>query len=284
MAQVDIVTRTKDRALFLRRCFNDLQQQTFRDFRWIIVNDGGEAAPVAAIAREAKAAGLNADLIALETSRGMEAAGNAGVRAGSSPLIAIHDDDDTWDPRFLARMTEVLKDGRHAGAASWSLECRERVEAGRIVEESRRKSCYRPDAADIAAMAMRNRFPPIAFLFRRSAYEAAGGFDESLEVLGDWDFNLRMLMQGDIAIVREELACYHIRPAGTEGANSVTAQHARHVETTARLRNKYIRKDMESGRFGAGAMMAFAAMIEDAAVRSSYSERLKRLGRKVFRT
>ena len=62
----------------------------------------------------------------------------------------------------------------------------------------------------------------------------------------------------------------------------MTAQHERHVETTARLRNKYIRKDIESGRFGVGAMMAFAGMVDDAAERTSYRQRFERLRRKIF--
>ncbi|WDI32483.1 glycosyltransferase family A protein [Hyphococcus flavus] len=283
MAQVDIVTRTKNRPLFMKRCLADLQKQNFRDFHWIIVNDGGDPKPVEDIVAQAKSAGLDVELLSFTESNGMEAAGNKGARAGNAPFITIHDDDDTWDPRFLSSTFEALKNENYIGAVSWSTECSERVEGEDIVETSRRRSEYCPDAIDLAGLSMRNRFPPIAFLFKRTAYEAAGGFEESLDVLGDWDFNLRMLMLGDFVVIREELARYHIREAGSQNANSVTDQNFRHVQMTANLRNKYIRKDMETGRFGLGSMMASAAMIEDAAARASYSQRFKRLRRQILK-
>ena len=56
-------------------------------------------------------------------------------------------------------------------------------------------------SVDIGAMSIRNQYSPISFLFRRSCYEKISGFDESLPVLGDWDFNLRFLLKYDIGIV-----------------------------------------------------------------------------------
>lgn len=283
VAQVDVITRTKNRPLFLKRCLDDLKAQTFRDFRWIVVNDGGDPAPVEKCAQEAKDAGLETRLISLPNSVGMEAAANRGAEAGEAPLIAIHDDDDTWSVQYLSRMTSVLEDDTVIGAICWSEECREKVQDNAIIESMRRKSDYCPAAIDLALMAAHNRFPPIAFLFRRSAYEKAGKFEETLHVLGDWDFNLRMLQIGDIAVVPELLASYHVRDEGSAGANSITAQHEKHVQTASRLRNKYIRQDMQSGCFGVGSMMAFAAIAEDMAARTSYHQRLERLKRMMFK-
>ena len=38
----------------------------------------------------------------------MEAASNLGVRSSESTYIAIHDDDDLWDPQFLERTVATL--------------------------------------------------------------------------------------------------------------------------------------------------------------------------------
>jgi hypothetical protein len=93
-------------------------------------------------------------------------------------------------------------------------------------------------------LAANNFFPPIAFVFKKSIWERIGGYDESLPVLGDWDFNLRFLIEGNIGVIPRPLVNYHHRdtanPNGTY-ANSVIGGIHRHVEYGAVLRNKYAR-------------------------------------------
>jgi len=274
---VDVVTRTKDRPMFLKRALADLCTQENRKFNWIVVNDGGDPNNVNVIVEEALAKNINVQCIHNKTSAGMEAAGNIGATAGSAPFIAIHDDDDTWDPNFLSSMTTSLSQTDAVGVACWTYEIHEEFDGHKISETSKKSSEFCPDTVDISSLASRNQFPPIAFLFRRSAYEAVGRFNEAYDVLGDWDFNLRLIQYGRIEILREILANYHVRKAGSQNENSIVSGKMRHLENAAALRDEYLRKELATGRFGIGALMAIAAISENTLSRQSFAKRFSRI-------
>ena len=121
------------------------------------------------------------------------------------------------------------------------------LENGRIRTTSR--YAFNPHLKSVYLMEilMVNSFPPISFLYRRTVYNKLGGYEESLPVLGDWDFNIRFLMQADIGVIQEELACYHLRENITDGrdvcGNTTVAGIQKHIRYDAILRNHYFRTD-----------------------------------------
>jgi GT2 family glycosyltransferase len=178
----------------------------------------------------------------------MEAASNSGIRACDSDFILIHDDDDSLEPRYLDRTVSFLEgpgNPSFGGVVSLTNQIVEREAEGGMVEVSR--NLHRPlrHCIQLDEMARINQFAPIALLFRRSAYEIAGPFDESLPVLGDWDFHLRLLFAFDIGVVPERLANYHLRPAAGDGAaaNSLYAGSDKHAKYDSLLRNRYARSE-----------------------------------------
>jgi len=89
-----------------------------------------------------------------------------------------------------------------------------------------------------------NTIPPITLLIRKEAADIIGGFNESLPVLGDWDYNLRLLQLGDIASLNEVLAYYHHRvnaQAGNLYDNSVLAGVQKHWKYNNLYKNALIR-------------------------------------------
>jgi hypothetical protein len=112
----------------------------------------------------------------------------------------------------------------------------------------------------LADLLAQNLFPPVCHVFRRSAYDRAGKFDESFPVLGDWDFNIRLVLEGDIGILRKPLARYHIRPDVRDpvSGNSVHARRNLHREMAARIRNRAVRSAVRSSPQALGLLMALA--------------------------
>jgi len=257
MAKVAVITRTKDRTLMLERARHSVLSQTFRDFVWVVVNDGGERSGVDAVLRDWPLELEPVVCVHHEVNRGMEAASNAGIHASKSDYIVIHDDDDTWHPRFLEETVGYLDspDGLpFAAVLTGTTRVDETMTETSVVE--RHRSPWKPQiggypvgCVQFSDLAVENLFAPIALLIRRSAYEAVGGYDETLPVLGDWDFNLRLLCHGDIAVIPEELANYHHRPSvkGSNYGNSVHAGVNRHVIYDAVVRNRIVRKAMNDG-------------------------------------
>ena len=260
--RVAVITRTRDRPLMLRRAIESVLGQTFADWVHVIVNDGGDPVPVNLLAAEYAAAYRGRlQLLHNPRSTGMQNASNQAIRASSSDFLTIHDDDDSWAPTFLEACVNYLEP-RGAGDPVQGVVANtvwifEEIDVhGRIVERWRTDfpAC---ESLRLAEVAGENRFPPIAFLYRRRVHEAIGYFNELFSVLGDWDFNLRFLMRYDIGVVPERLARWHWRTQGSGSAygNSSTAGLAVHKEMNARLFNHYLRQDLESGRIGLGFLM-----------------------------
>ena len=101
--RVSIVTRTKNRPALLGRAIDSALAQTLKSWEMIIVNDGGESAPVDALVKKAaKQAAGRIRVVHNKKSLGMEAASNCALKVARGEFVVIHDDDDSWQPAFLA--------------------------------------------------------------------------------------------------------------------------------------------------------------------------------------
>lgn len=242
-----------DRPRFLRRALANIAEQTFTDYTVCVINDGGDESATRAILQASPLAHLlEGDaprLMLLTTSGGnMEAASNAGLAATDSEFVAIHDDDDLWAPEFLERTVGALR-------ASEALIC-----STRVVERYERET---PEGEfevyeerifhdglpgfGLQFLYRTNRAVPIGILYRRRLHELVGFYDESLPVVGDWEFNLRAAAVTEVLLVDEPLAYWSLRPeADGADANSVQRQ-AEHARFDASVRARAIRDDLQSG-------------------------------------
>ena len=250
---VAVLVRTKDRPRFLRRALANIAEQTFTDYTVCVINDGGDESATRAILQASPLAHLlegDAPRLMLLTTGGgnMEAASNAGLAATDSEFVAIHDDDDLWAPEFLERTVGALR-------ASEALIC-----STRVVERYERET---PEGEfevyeerifhdglpgfGLQFLYRTNRTVPIGILYRRRLHELVGFYDESLPVVGDWEFNLRVAAVTEVLLVDEPLAYWSLRPeADGAEANSVQRQ-AEHARFDASVRARAIRDDLQSG-------------------------------------
>lgn len=242
----------------LERAFRSVVTQSFKDFVWVIVNDAGEPGPVDAIAGRAHAMGVDVMVVHRTASTGMEAASNAGLAATQSEYIVIHDDDDSWDPEFLARTTAFLDaEPIFVGVVTGYRNVAERLRDNTIHRITVWNTVPVFGALQMAELVQVNPIPPICFLYRREVLVELVGYREDLPVLGDWEFLLRVLMRGDIAGIPDFLAFYHHRFSVKSGpmGNSVYAARDVHARHDALLRNALLREDIASGRVGLGHLL-----------------------------
>ena len=242
---VSVIVRTKDRPEFLQRALRSITAQTLSRWECIIVNDGGEARRVdALIAALAPHHAARVTAVHHRESRGRWKSANAGVLASRAPLITIHDDDDSWHPAFLETATGYLKENPERGAVVARIEIVWEEWHGNALAETGRE-VFQPHLHDLllSDALLFNRFVPIGFVYRRSLHEDLGLYDESLPVVGDWDFNLKILAREPLEFVGENpLAFWHQR-VGTDGAhgNSVITARSDHEKYDARIRDEALR-------------------------------------------
>ena len=252
--RVAIITRTKDRPRLLRRAIKSVLAQDFPYWELVVVNDGGKPADVEEVLAEH--AGLlagRARALHNRHSRGMEAASNQGIRESCGEYIAIHDDDDEWAPEFLKETVRHLDARAEDGGVTVQTEIvfERLTENGREVQE-RVPLEPQMQAITLVDLLHYNRFVPISFLFRRSAYEELGGFDESLPVVGDWEFHLRFVVQHRIGFIKgKPLAFWNQRrdAVGSE-ANSMIAGLADHHAHSLQVRDRLLREHAQANGLG----------------------------------
>ncbi|MFX1297247.1 MAG: glycosyltransferase family 2 protein [Promethearchaeota archaeon] len=251
MTKVAIITRTLNRSILLRRTAQDIMNQTFKDYIWVIVNDGEKETVNEIVSNFSEQ-----KIIVIHNSKpiGMEAASNMGIKRSNSEYVVIHDDDDTWDPKFLEKTTSYL-DFRGPSDIQQGVV----THCGNIIEEIvgndikiKERKPFNTWVKEITLFRILagNFLAPISFLFRRSVFKEIGYFDENLPVLGDWDYFIRFLLKYEIGIIQEILAYYHQRKG--IHSNTTISDMKSHVFYNALLRNRYLRKDIESGKVGVG--------------------------------
>ncbi|SFO58130.1 Glycosyl transferase family 2 [Geodermatophilus obscurus] len=236
--------RTRNRPLLLKRAVADVCRQTFSDWHLVVVNDGGLAADVDAVLRHHPMPTGRLTLLNNEAQRGMEAASNRGIAAQKSTYVAIHDDDDTWHPSFLARTVAHLDGTSQAAVAVRTEIVRERIQGESIVEIEREIFAPQVHAFTLFEMLRTNRTVPISVLYRRAVHDTVGWFREDLPVVGDWEFFLRLTLT-DLRLGfldGEPLAFWHQRPTATgPAANSVVTGSTDHRDVDLLLRDEALR-------------------------------------------
>ncbi len=243
-ATASVIVRTKDRPVFLRRALTSVLAQTHADFQLVVVNDGGDPAVLDEVL--ASVVGSDARLVRVhhDVSLGRSEAFNAGLAASDGAYVAVHDDDDTWEPGFLEQTVSHLRahpEHCAVGARCWVVQ--EAVSDGALVEDHRELFATDSEQATMTEMVWGNYMPPISMLFRRSALDEVGGFDPTLPVLEDWELNLRLLARHQMGFLPEvPLASWHHRVDDSGAAsNSIVAEARDHLAYDLLIRDQYLR-------------------------------------------
>lgn len=270
--RIGIVTRTKNRPVLLRRALESVLFQSYQNWEMVVVNDGGDAAPIDDLVAHygAEAAG-RIRVLHNPQSLGMEGASAVGLAALDSDLISIHDDDDSWAPEFLtiavSELTRIRRDYPDVqGVTTYCNKVMERIHGQLIHVDSVEafNSWIPPGLLSFDRMLTANFLPPISFVFSRTAFDALDHLYEPIPYLGDWDFLVRFLCKYDVFMIPQYLAFYHWR-TGTESAwtgNSVTGEIDRHAFYRQLLLNRWLRADLSAGRFGIGAYANLRTQLE----------------------
>lgn len=263
---VAIITRTKNRPVFLQRCIQTVLNQRFQDWVHIIVNDGGDIKSVERLVEKNAASYQNRNkVIHNKESLGMEAASNVGINNSESSYIVILDDDDTWHPDFLDSCVTRLLNKRHpniAGVITHSSKVIEKIESQNgqelLTEVGRETFNQHLRSISLSELAGYNLFAVNAFVFERDALKKVGLYREDLPVLGDWEFNMRFVFHYEIDVVDSTLSYFHQRLTtfSGESANSVVAKLSDHLFYRTLIQNELLRRDIQSQHVGLGTIIS----------------------------
>jgi O-antigen biosynthesis protein len=175
---VSVIVPTRNRAHLLRDALQSVEQQSYRNWEVVVVNDGGESV-----------AGIF-PAIEFRASRGPAAARNAAIAGAKGQVLAFLDDDDCYKPDHLAQLVAALRSG-DAGFAYTTAELVQETLADGRRRETGREVFMGGLRFSRLLLLVRNFIPINTWGVRREVWPD-GGFDESLHYLEDWDLLLRL--------------------------------------------------------------------------------------------
>jgi glycosyltransferase involved in cell wall biosynthesis len=196
MPKVAVVTSVYNGEDFLEQCVHSILDQTFRDFEFIILNNGSTD-ETAQILNQFKDSRLR---IIHQENLGVTRSLDKGVRMARADLIARLDADDYSFPNRLRRQVNFMdKNLDYALCGSKFLELTgNKISPQKVpfVENDKNirriLSCYNP-------------FAHSAVIFRKQSFIDAGGYDDRFTFSVDYDLWVRMLQTGKGYILEDEL-------------------------------------------------------------------------------
>lgn len=207
---VSVVLLTRNRPGFLKRALQSLLTQTFRNFETIVVNDGGD--DVSELVTEFLDKGLDVTLKIQPEQRGQSAGRNLAIRCARGHWIAYLDDDDLYLPEHLEILVETLVRTGAMVAYTDSTRVVEQEVDGEWVVLSRELAMSHDFDRD--HFLRDNITPVINVMHERSCWEICGLHDETLPVLEDWDYWIRLSRIWDFVHVPKVTAEVRWRKSG----------------------------------------------------------------------
>ncbi len=220
-------------APWIEEAIRSVLSQTYGDFELVVVDDGSSDSTPDIVRRFAPPARF-----IQRPHRGVAAARNAGIAASNGEIIAQLDADDVWAPHMLSTLLPYFQqpdvDVVSGAVLYWD---------GVAPPPPFSTPAPRP-ASRLSGTAVWRRLlsgpnviPNSCTLFRRSAFVAVGGFDETLSVAEDFDLWLRLAHSGSVFVLHPEpLALLRRRPG------SLSSHLSTKIDCHLRIVSKWLRQ------------------------------------------
>ncbi|HYE16465.1 MAG TPA: glycosyltransferase family A protein [Pyrinomonadaceae bacterium] len=203
---VSVVMPVHNARPYLDESVGSILGQTLQDFELVILDDASTDGTAEALRRWA-AADARIRLFESPGKLGLSGSSNFVVRRARAPLVARMDADDIAHPERLARQREVF------------LRSPEVVLVGALCVgiDSRGRRVRPRDRWRLARPSLFPPFPHSSVMFRRRAFEEAGGYREECAHWEDQDLFLRMTRRGRVVVLPEALVRYRYHASNSTG-------------------------------------------------------------------
>jgi len=190
---------------FIDEAIRSILSQTFRDFEFLIIDDGSSDRTPAILAEYARK-DPRIRVLRNEQNAGIVVSLNRGLAEARGRYVARQDADDTSFPNRIERQVAFLDE--HPGVVAVTSEVLEIDAEGRTLRASRRRG----DAVSVAwRLLFHNYFyPHSAVTFRLAPVRELGGYREAFRHCEDYDLWTRLAEVGDLVILPDTLLRYRV--------------------------------------------------------------------------
>ena len=201
MPRISVLIPCFNHGAWIDEAVDSVLAQTVQDFEIVVVDDGStDQATVQKLASYARPA----TRVFRTKNRGLPAARNTAAAHATGEFLCALDADDRLAPTWFGKAVAVLDADADLSFVSHWLE---------TFGDERWK--WQPDRCDLPAMLARNTVNGAA-LVRRAAFDAVGGYDETMrDGCEDWDFWLRLIERGFRGSIVPEVLFYYRRSSAS---------------------------------------------------------------------
>ena len=215
IAPITVIVRTYNRPQLLKQTLQSLCNQTAKDFKVIVVEDG--RTPVSREMVESFESRLDISYIPMNANAGRCVAGNKALDNVKTDYAVFLDDDDHFFADYIEAVSVLIQQNPEC-----KMFCSSSAEAEIVAHSA--------DGSDFSIIKLKNNaaknLRPVDFyynnpvaiqsvVFHISLYHQYGGFDAALDAFEDWDLWMRYVTHCQVASTEKTLSLFKV-PYGRE--------------------------------------------------------------------
>ena len=202
MPAVSVIVPCHNLGRYLDEAIESVLRQRFQDFEIVIVDDGSTDPETAELLSDYQRPKTR---VIRTPHNGLAAARNCGIANTSGRYLCALDADDRLEPEYLSRTVQILEeDASVAFVSAWL----------RTFGDEQWE--WKPTHCDLPTLLSEDTVLTAAVV-RREAVASVGGFDTSMPVQGDedWDLWLTLVERGYRGVILPEVLFNYRRRAGS---------------------------------------------------------------------
>lgn len=196
---VSVIIPTYNRAELLKRSVKSVQEQTYKKWEIIVVDDGSTDNTEDIIK---KLNDVRVKYIKNEKNMGAAASRNRGAEFAKYDYIAFQDSDDVWRIDKLEKQMAYMHQSTDYDMVYCSF-LKHYSNGGSLVVPNNQIGEREGDM--YATLLVNNVIGTPTVLIRRNVFLECGGFDTELKAIEDWDLAVRVARNSQIGFISEIL-------------------------------------------------------------------------------
>lgn len=211
-----VVIPLYNKAPYIIKALQSIENQTFNDYEIIVVNDGSTDDSLQVLQEYiSNLKTINADFskkitLINQNNQGVSCTRNNAVKIAKHPFIAFLDADDWWEPEYLSEMKSLIENFPDAGlwSSSYYVVKNNSKRLVRIGVEPE----FQKGIINYLQVYARTLEMPVwtgATIIRKSVFEEERGFNTKLSLGEDFDLWIRVALKKDVVLLNKPLSNYN---------------------------------------------------------------------------
>nr|QNO41819.1 undecaprenyl-phosphate 4-deoxy-4-formamido-L-arabinose transferase [Methanosarcinales archaeon ANME-2c ERB4]QNO42775.1 undecaprenyl-phosphate 4-deoxy-4-formamido-L-arabinose transferase [Methanosarcinales archaeon ANME-2c ERB4] len=202
---VSVVIPTCNRAHLIGRAIQSVLNQSYQDFEIIVVDDGSTDDTEGEI-KEFQKRDKRVRYIRHENNKGGSAARNTGIKSAEGDYIALLDDDDEWLPEKIEKQVIKFQNSVDKVGVIYSGFFYVSDKTGEVISESVPTLQGNVYANLLSGCILGSPTP----LIRKTCFQKAGLYDDTLPSAQDWDMWIRLSKHYEFDFIPDIMAKHYI--------------------------------------------------------------------------